>query len=59
MKVRRFFYITAPKGAVVHRSEGRISGGLMFCGRPIRSGWRYYVQLRTVPKNRTICAQCS
>lgn len=59
MKVRRFYYITAPKGAVVHRSEGCMEGSIMFCGRTIRKGWWRWIQLRTVPKGRAMCAGCS
>ncbi len=59
MKVRRFYYITAPKGAVVHRSESHIEGAIMFCGRTTRMGWLYFVGMRNVPKNRAMCAGCS
>ena len=59
MTVRRFYYIAAPKGAVVHRSESHIEGAIMFCGRTTRKGWLYFVGMRNVPKNRAMCAGCS
>jgi hypothetical protein len=59
-KVRRFYYIAAPKGAVVHRSESHIAGAIMFCGRTTRKGWLYYAGLRHVFfKGRAMCAGCS
>lgn len=55
--VQRFYYVGNGKG-VVHRSYGRMDGDIAFCGTVLKSGWKYWLGLRNVPKGSSICARC-
>jgi hypothetical protein len=60
MKVVRYFYVRAPKGAVAHLSNAPrfVEGELTRCGRSMQAGWLYNFGARNVPKNMAICASC-
>lgn len=54
MKVRRFFYVRAPQGRVVHIQYGKThSARLVKCGRHSEKGW-----LWTERGTHPICKQC-
>jgi hypothetical protein len=65
MKVRRYYGVTAPRGARVHYAFRMTEGYKTFCGRTLQLGWRWYKwtvehrRARHEAKNPLRrCAQC-
>lgn len=60
--IKRYYYYIGPQreSAKIHLcfASNFAEGNLTRCGRPTRAGWGYWIGVRTVPKNRAICAQC-
>lgn len=47
MKLKRFYYVRAPKGTVVHRNYSKThSEGITACGLPVFKGWLWWVGVR-------------
>lgn len=60
-RVRRFFYVGAPQGSIVHCSSSRTftEGSPTWCGAPMRKGWLYWIGRRSLPKTRKFCKRCA